>query len=198
MSWIRTDRPLTLLKSETMGAMSRPGESERDFRIRLQHMGNEQRDIRAGKLREVYARKVARLEDRLRTAEQALDREADQAASSKLDVALSVGTAVLGALLGRKRLSATTVSRAGTAVRRAGNANKQAGDVKRAEAKIVALQAELEALREQCEDEIRELDEAYDAQRDALGEVLIRARSTHIRIDWFGIAWQPRFYAAAE
>ncbi len=192
-SWVRTERPLRLLKSEAMKMHSQAGESERDFRIRLQQQGNEQRDIAVGKLREAYARKVARLEQRIMTAEQAVDREAEQASSSKLDTALSVGTAILGAFLGRKRVSTTSVSRAGTAARRAGNMRKQMGDVKRAEAKVAMLEQELEELKEACEAEVAELDDAYDAQRDELEEILVRARSTNIRIGWFGVGWRPLF-----
>jgi len=194
--WIRTDRPLRLLKSSAMKTISGAGESERDFRIRLQQIGNEQRDIAVGKLRESYANKVARLEDRLMSAEQALDRESEQASTSKLDTAMSVGTALLGAFLGRKRISTTSVSRAGTAVRRAGNMRKQAGDVRRAEEKVAQIEQDIEDLKRQCEDEIKALAEAYDAQRDKLEDVLVRARSTNIRINAFGIAWRPVYHPA--
>ncbi len=194
--WIRTDRPLKLLKSNAMKSISRAGESERDFRIRLQQIGNEQRDIAVGKLRDSYANKVARLEDRLMSAEQALDREAEQASGSKLDTAMSLGTALLGAFLGRKRLSTTSVSRAGTAVRRAGNMRKQAGDVRRAEEKVAQIEQDIEALKDQCESEIKALAEAYDAQRDELEEVLVRAQSRNIRINAFGIAWRPVYHPA--
>jgi hypothetical protein len=196
--WIRTDRPLQLLKSASMKNISRAGESERDFRIRLQQLANEQRDIAAGKLRDRYAQKVARLEDRLLSAEQALDREAEQASGSKLDAALSVGTAILGSLLGRKRISATSVSRVGTAARRTGNMRKQLGDVKRAEARINKIVQDIEDLKVRCDKEVAALADAYDAQHDQLEEVLVRARSTNIRINWFGIGWRPVFSESAD
>ena len=104
-SWVRRDRPLRLLKSKTLKTISEAGEAEREFRIRLQQLGNEERDRRVGKLREAYEKKLRRLEERLISAEAARTREAQQATSSKLDTAISVGTAMLGALLGRKRIS---------------------------------------------------------------------------------------------
>lgn len=192
-SWVRTDRPLHLLKSPAMKAYSRAGESERDFRIRLQQLGNEQRDVAAAKLRDSYAKKVARLESRIMSAEQAVDREEEQASSSKLDTMLSAGTAILGAFLGRKRVSTTSMGRVGTAARRAGNMRKQMGDVKRAEQKVAMLVEELEELKAQCEEDVAELEDAYDAQREELEEFVVRARSTNIRIDWFGIGWRPVF-----
>jgi len=127
------------------------------------------------------------------SAEQAVDREAEQASSSKLDTVLSVGTAILGAFLGRKRVSTTSVSRAGTAARRAGNMRKQVGDVKRAEAKVAKIEQQISELVARCENEVAELADAYDAQHDDLEEILVRARSTNIRINWFGIGWRPVF-----
>ena len=197
-SWIRTDRPLRLLKSPEMKIHSLAGESERDFRIRLQQLGNEKRDVAIGKLRDNYAKKVARLEDRIMTAEQAVDREAEQASGSKLDTALSVGTAILGAFLGRKRISTTSVSRAGTAARRAGNMRKQMGDVKRAEAKVEKIEADIEDLKKRCDEDVSALNDAYDAQHDQLEEILVRARSTNIRVKWFGIGWRPVFSEQSE
>jgi hypothetical protein len=192
-TWIRTERPLRLLKSSLLKTVSNPGETERDFRIRLQQLGNEQRDLRVAKLRKTYETKVARLEDRLMRAEQAVDRESEQATQSKLDTALSVGTAVLGALLGRKRVSATSVSRAGTAARRAGNMRKQSGDVKRARARADSIKADIEDLAIAFDNDVAEMDDVFDAQNDTLSEVLVRARSTNIQIDWFGIAWRAGF-----
>ena len=189
-TWVRTDRPLRLLKSAAMKAVSLPDENERDFRIRLQQLGNEQRDIKVGKLRQAYEAKVTRLEDRLMAAEQAHDRESEQASGSKLDTALSVGTAILGAMLGRKRVSATSVGRAGTAARRAGNMRKQIGDVKRAQEKITKIEQDIEDLKERFDADVEVMDDAYNAQTDTLEEVLVRARSTNIQIDWLGLAWR--------
>ncbi|HHQ14942.1 MAG TPA: ATP-binding protein, partial [Chromatiales bacterium] len=67
--WIRKDRPLTLYRSPVLKQISKPGEPERDFRIRLQQIGNERRDLKVAKLRERYERKVAVQEERLRRAE---------------------------------------------------------------------------------------------------------------------------------
>jgi hypothetical protein len=189
--WVRKERPLTLLKSAVLKAVSEAGESERDFRIRLQQLGNEQRDLKAGKLRAAYEKKVTRLEDRLMRAEQAIERESEEATQSKVDAAISVGTALLGALLGRKRVSTTTVGRAGTAARSAGRARRQSSDVKRAEERADAVAAELEILKLDFEDEVAALADAYDAQSDELTEILVRARSTNIQVRWLGILWHP-------
>ena len=73
------DKELELLKSPRLEQSSNPGESERDFRVRLQQHAREQRDAAVEKLRQKYAPKIAALEERRRRSEQAVERESEQA-----------------------------------------------------------------------------------------------------------------------
>ncbi len=189
--WLRTERPLTLFKSGRLKETSQPGESERDFRIRLQQRGNELRDQRVAKLRVRYEAKVARLEDRLRRAEQVVEREAEQVRGYKVDTAISFGTALLGALLGRKRVSATSASRVGTAVRKAGRLGKQSGDVRRAEETVETVRAQLLELEQRFDVDVDALDDAYDAQAEELKDVTVRASATNIHVQFIGLGWAP-------
>lgn len=189
--WLRTDRPLNLMKSAQLKETSRPGESERDFRIRLQQRGNEVRDKDVAKLRKRYDAKVVRLEDRLRRAEQVVERESEQVRGYKMDTAISFGTALLGALLGRKRVSATSASRVGTAVRKAGRLGKQSGDVRRAEQTVEKVRDELLELERQFDVDVDAFDDAYDAQTEELATVTVRAQSTNIHVRFVRLGWIP-------
>ena len=77
-------RKVTLLKSTTYNQVSRIDEGEGDFRVRLSQASREQRDAATAKLRAKYAPKMATLNERLRRAEQAVEREAAQAALAKI------------------------------------------------------------------------------------------------------------------
>src|SRR5215510_3897421 len=68
--WIYRNKRLELMESPSLDIASNPGESERDFRVRLQQLAREQRDEAAEKLRRKYAPKFAQLEERKRRAEQ--------------------------------------------------------------------------------------------------------------------------------
>jgi hypothetical protein len=188
---LREQYPLVLYQSRALKLTSTPGESERDFRIRLQDAGRVARDEQVAKLKGKYQSKVARLEERLRRAQQAVEREQAQAKGQKLDAALSFGTAVLGALLGRKPVSVTSASRVGTAVRKAGRVRKEAGDVARAEETVEAVRAELAALEQTLGADIDALDDRYDAQTDALEEISVKPKSTGIHVDLLGVARLP-------
>src|SRR6185369_12909933 len=119
-AWLFRTQKLDLLSCARLKAFSRPGESEGDFRARLQHAGRERRDDALDRLRKKYAPKKDALEDRLRRAGQAVERESEQVTQQGLQAAISFGTTLLGAFLGRKAVTASTIGRATTAVRGAG------------------------------------------------------------------------------
>ncbi len=131
--WLRANEVITLFRSVGLKLISQAGETEKDFRIRLQNNSREQRDAAVEAMRTKFAAKRAALVDRLQRAEQRVERESDEAGSQKLQAAVSFGTAVIGALFSRKAVSTTNVSRLGTAARSVGRVQKQSGDVARAQ-----------------------------------------------------------------
>ncbi|MEM7431547.1 MAG: hypothetical protein AAF351_06360, partial [Pseudomonadota bacterium] len=189
--WIRQNETVTRFRSSKFKAMSDAGESEGDFRARLQLIANEKRDEAAAKLRKRYASKTKTLKDRLMRAEQALEREQQQSSKSKMDTAISFGTAILGAVLGRKAISSSSASKMGTAMRKAGSARQQAGDVKRAKQTVAKVQTDLQNLEAELEHEIDALDTSFDAQAEELTELAIRPKSTDIHIAAIGLGWLP-------
>ncbi len=194
--WFRTAHPLILYRSPTLKMVSEPGESLGDFRVRLQTAAKEQRDVAVEKLRKKYASKTRTLEERLRRAEQAIEREAGQSKKKKLDVAISFGTAILGAVLGRKRISSTSASRIGTAMKGVGGLQKEAGDVARAKETADAVRNQLKELEAQLQKDVEKMGDAYDAQKEKLEEILVKAKTTDVHVQLIGVGWFP--FARAE
>ncbi|HKP47899.1 MAG TPA: hypothetical protein VJT50_14960, partial [Pyrinomonadaceae bacterium] len=128
-SWLYRSQKLDLFRSATLDQTSNAGESERDFRIRLQQAAREERDAAVEKLKQKYAPKTAALEEKKRRAEQAVARESEQAKSQKLQTAISFGATVLSSFLGRKTVSLTTLGRATTAARGVSRSMKESQDI---------------------------------------------------------------------
>ena len=126
-----------LFRSPSLDALSQPGETERDFRIRLGDLARERRDAQVEALRRKHGPKVAQLEDRIRRAEQAKEKQAEQARSQTWSTVISAGTAVLGALFGGGRRRGSAFSKAGTAARGFGRTLQERQDVARAEENLV-------------------------------------------------------------
>ena len=133
-------RRFEIFRSEAFGRGSRPGEGERDFRIRLGESARERRDEETEALRQKYGRegRPAPGADRPRRAGGSERRP--QAQQQTWKTVVSVGGAVLGALFGRKRRCPPT----GTGRRVAsGRTVQEQQDVSRAEETVEGLKSQL-------------------------------------------------------
>jgi hypothetical protein len=190
-NWLYRTQKLDMLKSPSLKQLSKPGEPERDFRVRLQQAGREQRDQETERLRKAYAPKIAALEERIRRAEQAREREAEQAKAAYVQTAISVGATLLGAFLGRKTISATTIGRATTAARGVGRSIKEAQDASRAGDTIEALQTQLQDLEAQFKTEADAVAVKMDPLAEIFETVSIKPNKSNISVKLVALAWVP-------
>lgn len=188
--WLQAHRKLRLFSAKSMGLISRPGEEEREFRIRVQQAARERRDEAAARLRQRYDTKLSALEERLRRAEAAREREAQQAARAKFDTFVSLGSTLLGALLGRRTVSAANVGRAATTMRRAGRAYEQSADVTRAAESVEAIGERIRELEVQLEAEVEALCPAWDPAA-ALEAIEVRPARGNVNVRHLGLLWVP-------
>ena len=186
-----------MYKSEALGVTSRVGESEKEFRIRLQQAAREERDGNVEKLKQKFAPKIAALQDRIRRAEQAVERESSQVSQSTWQTVLSFGSTLVGALFSRKKLSATNISKATTAARNAGKTMKETGDVGRAKDNVKALQEQLAALESEFQAATDALAERIDPATEEFTSLTIKPKKTNIAVQVVTLAWTPYWQDAA-
>ena len=191
--WLFRTQKVELLKGPSTKDVSRPGESERDFRVRLQQSGREQRDKGAESLRQKYASKITTLQDRIRRAEQQKEKQQTESRSSQVQAAISVGASILGAFLGRKTISAANISRATTAIRSASRVMKESQDVGVAEENVAALQQQLAELEAQFKLESEALAAATDPVNEKLDSVSIKPTKSNIAVKLVALAWMPHW-----
>jgi hypothetical protein len=190
-AWLLRTQRVELLRSPALKAVSRPDESERDFRMRLQESTREARDQAKEKLRQKYAPKIAALEERRRKAEQAVARESEQATQQGLQAAISVGATILGAFLGRKSISASTIGRATTAARGAGRVLKETKDVGRARETMAAVDEQIAALDEQFKAEAEAAGAGADPLTEPLETLSLKPTRQNISVRLVALAWAP-------
>jgi hypothetical protein len=188
-SWLFRMQKLELFRCDSLDQLSKPGESERDFRVRLQQAAREARDQRSEELKKKYAPKLATLGERKRKAEQAVEREKAQAKQQTLQTAVSVGTALLGAFLGRKTLSMANLNRAGTVARAAGRSRKEAADVERAGETVDAVQGQIDDLNSAFKAEVDALQSKIDPATEPLETVTVRPKKTNITVRLVALGW---------
>jgi hypothetical protein len=188
-SWLFRMQKLELFRCASLAEISKPGESERDFRVRLQQSAREARDRGAEELRKRYAPKLAALEERKRKASQTVEREKDQSQQQTLQTAISVGGALLGAFLGRKAVSVSTLNRAATAARAASRYRKEAADVERAGETVDAVQKQIDELNAAFKVEVDALESKLNPTTEPLEPVIVRPKKTNISVRLVALAW---------
>jgi hypothetical protein len=182
--------PLELLTCASPAAVSRPGESEAEFRARLAESGRAARDQAVAKLRERYAPKLARLQQRIAAAEGKAQREREQYQERAVQSAISIGATLVGALFGRKLGSAGNVGRATTAARGVSRAAREHGDVARAEEQTGDLRADLAALEAELTRDMAEQG-APDGAQAEVAPLRIAPRKSDLEIEGVSLVWLP-------
>jgi hypothetical protein len=148
----------------------------------------EKRDAAVEALRRKYAPKVAALQARLTRAEAAVQRQKEQASQARMQTLISVGSTLLGAFLGRKALSSSTISKATTAARGVGRSIQEGSEASAAEQGV-------EAIRQQ----ISEIETEIEAESAALGvtepdieTVEVKPLKSGVSVRLVALAWFPR------
>lgn len=165
-----------------------PFESEGDFRMKLDHAAREQRDGQVRKLRERFAAKTSAAAQKVAAARERVVREKSEARAAQMQTAISVGTSLLGAFLGKKASGLGHVTRAGTAARAGTRALKQSGDVGAAEEKLAAAEAAAAELEQELSDLIAALPER-NAPDVPLENVRLKLVPATLEVKSSGVLW---------
>ncbi|MBK8180942.1 MAG: ATP-binding protein [Planctomycetes bacterium] len=183
---------LVLHRCQSLDEVSKPGENEREFRLRLLQIARERRDARAEKLRQKYSSRFVTLDERIRRAEQAHDVQKEQARDAKLSGALSLGGAILGAFFGSKR---SVVGKASTAARGASRSARESSDVERAAETVEALRRQRADLEAEAQAELASADPRVDPASEPLEPVEVGLKKTNVTVRAFALAWVPLWQA---
>jgi hypothetical protein len=188
-TWVYGARKLAVLRAPEVGLVSEPGESEGQFRVRVQQAARERRDQAVEALRQKYAARLAQLQGQLQRAQAARDRESSQATAQKLQTAISFGATLLGAFMGRKAASVSTLGRATTAARGVGRTMKEAEDVKRAGLTVEAVQQQIDAIESELRAEAAALDTKLAS--GPFESLTVAPKKTGITVQLVALTWTP-------
>jgi hypothetical protein len=190
-NYLYRERTLRIWACPALKQSSRPMESEREFRLRLMQASREKRDHGVEQLRAEYSPKLEAIQEKIRRAYERLEREQAQASRSSWDATISMGSSVLGALLGRKSVSKTDVSRAAAAAKAASRAAQQRGGAGQVALSLESLRQEYTELQAKFQDKIAELDTALRPESLVLAPLPIRPKKSDITVERVVLAWMP-------
>ncbi len=172
---------------------SNPGESEGDFRIRVSQVAREKRDQSVEALRRKYGPKISMLEDRIRRAEQRIEKEKSDVRQVGVQTAMSLGATLLGAFMGRKTFSAGNISRASGTIRSGMRTAKEKSDVAAASENLDALQQQKADLEAELNSEIQVLEGTTDPQTQKIEIASQRPKKADIAVRMVALVWLPHW-----
>jgi hypothetical protein len=162
-----------------------------DFKVRLEQDISEKRDEAVEKLRKKYGAKFTTMRDKIRRAEDKIDVEKAQYREKSMSSKWSMGASILGALLGRKTLSATNVRRASSAMGQRSRVAKEKDDIDRAEDKLEDLEAKFKDLEVEFKEAVTELEEKLSVENLEFEDLAVPPRKSDISIEDYCVCWLP-------
>ncbi len=162
------------------------GETERDFRIRLQQIAREKRDEEVDKLRQKYSSKYAKIDERLRRAQMNVEEHEAQVRDQKYQTAISFGTTLLGGFLGRRTLGG--ISKTTRDLSRSAKEKRERED---AMENLQALNEEKQHLELQFQSEVNMLDTKINPATENLENIVITPTKTNIIVRLVALIWSP-------
>jgi len=176
---------LIIFRCKTLKSYSTAGETLGDFKVRLEQLASENRDLAVEKLRKKYTSKFTRIRDQIRRAEAKVDQQRSQYKQKRLDSVLSIGGSIMGALLGRKRRSSSS------SMKSFGRAASEKQDVARAREDLNELHLKFQNMEESFNADVIEIEDKLDIENVDIEELAVRPRKSDISVEEFAVAWLP-------
>ena len=185
--WIADNERLEIFKCTPLRLTSTLEESEQDFKARVALAGREQRDAKVDELRKRFAPKFSAIQMRIARAEAAVEKQKGQARDASFRTVISVGSSILGAFLGRKALSASTITKAGTAARGMSRAMREGADVGLAQESVESLLAERARLEAEFETDSAAFASQFEAP--AIESLALKPARGGITVRLMALGW---------
>ncbi len=163
-----------------------PGETRRDFLIRLNQAARERRDADVDKLQEKYRTQIDRIEDKLRKEERELAEDEMEHQNRRNSELIGIGETVLGLFLGRK----SSKGLSGALNRRRMTAKAKA-DIDESHEEIADLKDDIRALESALENEIRTITSRWERVEAELVNEELSPRRTDIDVQAVTVVWRP-------
>jgi len=191
--WLYYNSSLPLISHKELGLFKQPGETEREFKIRLQQAARERRDADVDKLEEKYQKRLDRLEDKLQREERELEEDEADFAARKRDEVVGIGESLLSFFMGRR--SSRLLSRASTKRRMTLKAKY---DIEESKEVIADLQKDIAELEEELKEATEEIAERWTESLENLDVGEITPRRTDVDVELCTLVWVPYWLAACD
>lgn len=189
VAWLVANKILELYKCPISDQVSKPHESEKDFRIRLSQESREKRDEQLAKLSKKYSSKLESLHDKYELAEMNVSNQVAQQRALEFEAATNVGASIFDAFVGRR----ANIRRAESAVRKASQVSRKRAQVSQAQETRDMLAEQVAAIQAEFDAEMRLLKTKLDPETQALIKIPVTLKKSNINLIRVSLCWAPCF-----
>ena len=188
--YLYINKGLELFTCKSLKSESKVNESLRDFKVRLQDIVNEKKELEIQKLETRYKKRLSTLENRLERAMTKLEKEEADVSSKTTDTLLAVGMGIFGALFGKKTFSASTISKGARAIKSGGRVLKERADVKTANKAIMKVEENIVLMQEELEGKLDALEEKFLLENYEIAPLQVKPRKMDIHVKSVVLLWE--------
>jgi len=187
IDWIYRTQTLAVRKNEALGVVAGPEVSKEAFQRMSEEAAKEKADEEAEAIKAKYKTKRDRLEDKLRSETNSLEKDKQELNHRRMEEVGKGLENVLGLVMGRRRSLSTSLTK-----RRMTSQAK--ADLEASEQEIKELEEDLGEMEEELKKELDGIEERWMDAIDQVVEEPITPYKKNIFIELFGVIWLP-FYA---
>lgn len=176
------------LECKSLKLKSQPGEEPAKFHERVSQEIRTRRDAELDKIRQKFQARIEREQDQVARAQERVDRERAEARHAQMDSALSVGTSILGAFMGRSVVSAVRNSASS-----ASRSSRAQADIGRAEDALAREMEDVTKLGEELERELEASARKFDPANFPVESKPVFPKKQDIQIRFCGLVFVPYY-----
>lgn len=188
--FIYHSKRVELFSCKALKTESKIGQSRQDFILEIQDILREKRDEKIEKIKSRFQTRYGRLEDKLQRLEFKLEKEKSDVTTKTTDTIIGIGMTVLGAIFGRKAMSASTISRGATTIKKAKSAFGERNDVKNTLLLMDNVKEDMAKLQDDLQDEIDKTNDQFSIDNYEISEIAIKPRRSDVSIEDIAILWE--------
>ncbi len=189
--WLYYNSRLALAAHAGLGLVQRPGEKERDFKIRVQQAARERRDAEVDALELKYAARIEKLEAQLRKRERQLAASEAEYAARKHERTITVGETAINFFLGRRHTRAMSIIASKQRL-----AEKAELDIEETQQEIAELEEEKTALENELKTAADEITRKWADLLDDLTVEEFHPRRTDVDVRVAALGWLPSWWVS--
>ncbi len=177
-NYLYDTRRIELYHCKELKLLSEPGEELSHFKSRMSDLIKEEKDKAIEKLTAQYAKKEEKLEKNSTKLQEKLEKEEADVKTASTDSALSIGSSLLGVLLGRTKIG--TLNTGVTGLKRASRILKEKKDVERVKKSIEELASDIQELEEELKQSIEDMSEQFEIDNYNIETLSIKPKTSEL------------------